>query len=183
MSPAHTRLTPKEQIERLRALEFATTMRVLRAFPEEQLEMRPAPKSRSARQLITTLITEEHVCRAALRGENPYGSIPTSWPASLAELLSAYDRIHAESQHLFYVSGDPELDAPLDLNGLKVSALEVLWIELLDQIHHRGQFSVYLRLVDARVPSIYGPTADETPSNSSLENNLPVLGSIYPARR
>jgi uncharacterized damage-inducible protein DinB len=42
-----------------------------------------------------------------------------------------------------------------------VSALAVLWIELLDQIHHRGRFSVYLRLVNARVPSIYGPTADD----------------------
>jgi uncharacterized damage-inducible protein DinB len=33
---------------------------------------------------------------------------------------------------------------------------------LMDQIHHRGQFSVYLRLAGARVPSVYGPTADET---------------------
>jgi uncharacterized damage-inducible protein DinB len=32
---------------------------------------------------------------------------------------------------------------------------------LHDQIHHRGQFTVYLRLADARVPSVYGPTADE----------------------
>lgn len=183
MSPARTKLTPGEQIERLRALEFATTMRVLRAFPEGQLELRPTPKSRSARELIATLITEEHVCRAALRGETPYSGIPGSWPTSLEGLLSAYERVHAESQQLLARAGDPELDAPLDLNGLKVSALEVLWIELLDQIHHRGQFSVYLRLVDARVPSIYGPTADETPSNSALEKNLPVLGSIYLTRR
>jgi uncharacterized damage-inducible protein DinB len=28
-------------------------------------------------------------------------------------------------------------------------------------IHHRGQLSVYLRLIDVPVPSIYGPTADE----------------------
>jgi uncharacterized damage-inducible protein DinB len=37
---------------------------------------------------------------------------------------------------------------------------EALWIELLDHIHHRGQFSVYLRVAGAKVPSIYGPTAD-----------------------
>jgi len=38
----------------------------------------------------------------------------------------------------------------------------VLWSVLMDQVHHRGQLSVYLRLVGAKVPSIYGPTADET---------------------
>ncbi len=42
-----------------------------------------------------------------------------------------------------------------------VPKLDFLWFLLHDQIHHRGQFSVYLRMADARVPSIYGPTADE----------------------
>jgi uncharacterized damage-inducible protein DinB len=32
---------------------------------------------------------------------------------------------------------------------------------LHDQIHHRGQFSVYLRMVGGKVPSIYGPSGDE----------------------
>jgi uncharacterized damage-inducible protein DinB len=36
-----------------------------------------------------------------------------------------------------------------------------LWIELFDHIHHRGQISVYMRLAGAKLPSIYGPTADE----------------------
>ena len=39
--------------------------------------------------------------------------------------------------------------------------MDVLWFLLHDSIHHRGQFSIYLRMVDAKVPSIYGPTADE----------------------
>jgi len=37
------------------------------------------------------------------------------------------------------------------------------WINLYHQIHHRGQLSVYLRLVGAKVPSIYGPSADDNP--------------------
>ncbi len=36
-----------------------------------------------------------------------------------------------------------------------------LWMLLCDQIHHRGQFSIYLRMAGGKVPSIYGPTADE----------------------
>lgn len=38
---------------------------------------------------------------------------------------------------------------------------EVLWLMLMDSVNHRGQFSVYLRMVGGKVPSIYGPSADE----------------------
>jgi uncharacterized damage-inducible protein DinB len=38
---------------------------------------------------------------------------------------------------------------------------QVFWIMLMDAVHHRGQFSVYLRMVGAKVPSIYGPSLDE----------------------
>ena len=40
--------------------------------------------------------------------------------------------------------------------------IDVLWWLLMDSVHHRGQMSVYLRLADAKVPSIYGPSADES---------------------
>ena len=39
--------------------------------------------------------------------------------------------------------------------------LEFCWFLLHDEIHHRGQFSIYLRMAGAKVPSIYGPSADE----------------------
>jgi uncharacterized damage-inducible protein DinB len=38
---------------------------------------------------------------------------------------------------------------------------EVLWLMLMDSIHHRGQLSVYVRMAGGKVPSIYGPSADE----------------------
>jgi uncharacterized damage-inducible protein DinB len=43
----------------------------------------------------------------------------------------------------------------------EVPKIQVAWLMLCDQIHHRGQFSVYMRIAGAKVPSIYGPTADE----------------------
>jgi uncharacterized damage-inducible protein DinB len=48
----------------------------------------------------------------------------------------------------------------VDFYGMRISLGEALWFELLDHIHHRGQFSVHLRVAGARVPSIYGPMAD-----------------------
>ena len=38
--------------------------------------------------------------------------------------------------------------------------MEFLWFLLFDHIHHRGQLSVYLRMV-GKVPSIYGPSGDQ----------------------
>jgi uncharacterized damage-inducible protein DinB len=42
-----------------------------------------------------------------------------------------------------------------------IPKIEFLWFLLFDHVHHRGQFSIYLRMADAKVPSIYGPSADE----------------------
>jgi uncharacterized damage-inducible protein DinB len=42
-----------------------------------------------------------------------------------------------------------------------MTKMQFLWMLYCDQIHHRGQFSVYLRMADGKLPSIYGPTADE----------------------
>jgi uncharacterized damage-inducible protein DinB len=43
---------------------------------------------------------------------------------------------------------------------------DVLWTMLMDSVRHSGQFSVYLRTVGGKLPSIYGPSADE-PCRSS----------------
>ena len=42
-----------------------------------------------------------------------------------------------------------------------VPLMQLMWLMLHDAIHHRGQLSVYLRMVGGKVPSIYGPSHDE----------------------
>jgi len=51
------------------------------------------------------------------------------------------------------------LTAPKTMGA--ISRIDWVWFLLHDQIHHRGQFSVYLRMAGGKLPSIYGPTADE----------------------
>jgi uncharacterized damage-inducible protein DinB len=51
------------------------------------------------------------------------------------------------------------MSGPKQMSDLR--RMDVLWFMLNDHIHHRGQFSVYLRMAGGKVPSIYGPTADE----------------------
>ena len=45
---------------------------------------------------------------------------------------------------------------------MKSSVGSIFWGFLLDAIHHRGQLSAYIRPMGGKVPSIYGPSADDT---------------------
>ena len=56
-----------------------------------------------------------------------------------------------------WVSARAGLPAGLDV----YTRAEFLWFLIHDEIHHRGQFSIYLRMSGAKVPSIYGPSGDE----------------------
>jgi uncharacterized damage-inducible protein DinB len=151
----------KKQIMDFRALEFAITMKVLRSYPEDKLDMRPAEKSRTARELIATFIREEYVCRGVMRGDLGRADSPERIPQGFGGMLEMLKRIHNEVQNTIARAGDEELERIIDFYGHQIRAIDALWAELHDQIHHRGQFSVYLRLAGAKVPSIYGPTADE----------------------
>jgi uncharacterized damage-inducible protein DinB len=151
----------KEQIMNFRKLEFATTMKVLGAYPEDKLDMKPAEKSRTARELIVTFIREEYVCRGAMRGDLRLADSPQSIPDGLQDMLEMLNQIHNEVQEMIAQARDEQLNKIIDFYGFQLRAIDALMAELHDQIHHRGQFSVYLRLAGAKVPSIYGPTADE----------------------
>lgn len=87
-------------------------------------------------------------------------------PAKWADVVSVYEKAHGGLVEK--LRKDSEADV---LNTIKfllgrgqwgqVPKIDVLWIIHSDQIHHRGQFSVYLRLAGGKIPSNYGPTADE----------------------
>jgi uncharacterized damage-inducible protein DinB len=151
----------KEQILNFRAFEFGTTIKVLGAYPEEKLDLKPAEKSRTARELVQTFIREEYVCRGAMRGDLGLADHLQNMPNSVQEMIGSLKQIHDEVQEMIVQASEEELNRIIDFYGYKIRAIDALMAELHDQIHHRGQFSVYLRLAGAKVPSIYGPTADE----------------------
>jgi len=95
------------------------------------------------------------------------GKTPT--PSSTNEILAAHDDSVTKTRDALIQLGDEGLAKPWkgEANGTTVfempkSAL-VRSIVLNHTYHHRGQLSVYLRLLDVAVPSIYGPSADENP--------------------
>ena len=145
----------------LRRREFQTTLRVLQAYPEDQAHMRPAAKSRSAAELAMTLANEERVITMLIQT----GAVnPSGWareiPPSMAAIVSTWQEAAAKNDAMLAQFSSDDWLKVVDFYGMRIPLAEALWIELLDHIHHRGQFSVYLRVAGAKVPSIYGPTAD-----------------------
>jgi uncharacterized damage-inducible protein DinB len=149
--------------------EFATTMRVLRAYPADKLDLKPAAKCKSARDLAFVFPIDEGFCTTVITTgldfSQPMGPGPAT-PETLDEILGAYEQAHAKTMATIRDMSDEQLHettkffvAPKTLGDVR--RIDFLQMLLADMIHHRGQFSIYLRMADGKVPSIYGPTADE----------------------
>jgi uncharacterized damage-inducible protein DinB len=164
-APATAR-TLKQQFTDVYTREHATTIKVLNAFAQERASFKPHERSNSALQLAWTFVIENKLAEAALRGPLTFdGGFPPA-PATFAEVMSAYRSTTREFLDTLAKTPDSRLretiqffTGPKQLGDFPVS--EVLWLMLMDSVHHRGQFSVYLRMTGCKVPSIYGPTADE----------------------
>jgi len=159
----------KEEFLKVYDREHETTMKVLRAYPEDQLDFKPHEKSKSARDLAWIFALERRLGTMlqedAFAKEMPSGSPPPP-PASWSELLEALEKAHRDFRARIESTPEAKLTetirffvAPKTMGD--IPRLVSAWWLLHDQIHHRGQFSVYLRMVGGKVPSIYGPTLDE----------------------
>ena len=152
--------------------EAAVTRRVLERVPADKLTWKPHPKSLSLGQLA------QHI--AALPGgiakivqpdsfELPPAAFAFPEPTSMPEVQEAFEQSVREAEAYLKTVSDEAAGAPWRLTkGERVllqmprtAALRMLMFS--HWFHHRGQLSVYLRILDVPVPSIYGPSADESP--------------------
>jgi uncharacterized damage-inducible protein DinB len=147
--------------------EMAATRRVLERVPDDNPDWKPHPKSFSMAHLaqllswmpgwITNALTET---RLDLSSAGGYSNQPT------ASLLDAFDKNVREAREAIENARDADYDIPWSLTmGDRVLMTmprgAVVRQNISHLSHHRGQMTVYLRLRDIPVPSIYGPTADE----------------------
>jgi uncharacterized damage-inducible protein DinB len=156
----------KQQFLDAYAREHATTLKVLAAFPADQQDFKPHPTSNTALDLAWTFVVEQKLCSEALQGPLNFGAGFGKPPATLAECVAAFQAEHDKVVHQVERASDEDLAQPVTFpSGPGTMAdqprLGLLWFMLLDQIHHRGQLSVYLRMTGGKVPSIYGPSKDE----------------------
>jgi uncharacterized damage-inducible protein DinB len=139
-------------------------VKVMKAVPPDQAAYTPHSRSTSAGDLLWLLATELHdACELIDRGEVAY--VPTPAPP-VAESIAAFEK-HAQAlQARLPKVNDAKWDskARLLMDGKvmwEATLGDMLFGFLFDAIHHRGQLSSYLRPMGAKVPSIYGPSADD----------------------
>ena len=151
--------------------EGKTTRRVLERVPADQLAWRPHAKSMSLGELALHVAQVPGVIASwALEDTTNFSGAPKqAQVVSTDELLKAHDASMTKAKEVLGQLGDAGLQrswqgvaggAPL-MSMPKVALFRS--IVLNHWYHHRGQLSVYLRLLNVAVPSIYGPSADENP--------------------
>lgn len=153
--------------------EMALTRKVLARIPEDRFGWTPHPKSFTIGALAAHLATIPMLGLTALQTESfdfmPPGGEPYRRPVfnSIPEVLAALDDSVAKLRAALAETSDEALLQPwsLLLGGQTRFTMPRVGVirgtVMSHMIHHRGQLTVYLRLCDVPVPSVYGPSADE----------------------
>jgi len=153
-------------------IEAATTRRVLERVPTEQLSFRPAPQSRTLGELAQHIADNPgSVCLMASLNPAPVPDMREAVPVptDAAALLTTLEASMAKARATLGGMSDADLMDTWRMTAgdqvlMAMPRVAFLRTVLLNHwYHHRGQLSVYLRLVGVPVPSIYGPSADENP--------------------
>lgn len=149
--------------------EMPSTRRMLERVPETSFSWKPHEKSMALGRLSSHIADLPRRCTAIITADS-YVRPPDFRPflaATSAELLEHFETAQGEARTV--------------LQGLREDSLEVIWsMEMKGRIlvslprafalrrvfmdhliHHRGQLSVYLRLLDVPVPGMFGPSADD----------------------
>jgi uncharacterized damage-inducible protein DinB len=152
--------------------EAQTTRKHLERLPEDKFEWRPHQKSFTAVELASHIV-ECFSWGGSVFKEDEIDFDPTTYKpykaTSKDDLLKTFDDNVKTCQDAMAKADDAGLEQPW---SLKMQGK--VWFErpreavfrdfvLSHFIHHRGQYSVYLRLLEVPVPGSYGPSADEPP--------------------
>lgn len=150
--------------------EAATTRKLLERVPQDAFAWKPHEKSMTLGRLAShiaemygftgPILTQDELDFAT-------GNYEPFAPADMAELLAMFDKNVANSIEMLRTQPDDRLLGSWRMRSgehvfFEMPRVAVIRSFMLNHIvHHRGQLSVYLRLQNVPLPSIYGPTADE----------------------
>lgn len=152
--------------------EAATTKRVLSRVPQDKLGWKPHEKSMSLGQLALHIAVNPARLSEAIQLDEfdpSQGGFNRPSPETLQEVHDTFEDSVRRAEELFSKMSDESARGAWRLTIGDKELFSRPRIEVLRSImlnhwyHHRGQLSVYLRLLDVPVPSIYGPSADESP--------------------
>jgi uncharacterized damage-inducible protein DinB len=147
--------------------EMPSTRRVLERVPSDKGEWKPHAKSFALGHLAQLVATMPGWIPRTVRDTEINLSTGAGYSFQTTEtLLSQFDKAVSDARAALAASQDSDYDVPWSLkmgpNVLFTAPRGVVVRQHINHLcHHRGQLTVYLRLLDVPVPSVYGPTADE----------------------
>jgi len=163
MTPDHATLILKSVGLPSLYAENPVTMKVIGAIPADKVDYRPDTIMRSAIDLAWHIVTaEKRFLEAVVSGKFDL----TSWPRpdtvrSPADVNAWYEKEFATNVKQLKDASGEQLVKTIDFRGrFQFPAVIYVQLALNHSIHHRGQLSMYLRPMGAKVPSIYGESYD-----------------------
>ena len=152
--------------------EGATTRRVLERVPGDKLTWKPHPKSLCLGSLALHIASvPAGITKIAQLDGFDVSQTNFAFPCAkdTAEILSTFDASQRTAEQYLSQLSDSDALASWRMSSQEKEIFTVPRAALLRMImmnhlyHHRGQLSVYLRMLDVPIPSIYGPSADDNP--------------------
>jgi uncharacterized damage-inducible protein DinB len=141
---------------------------MLERVPDEQFNYKPHPKSMDMKRLATHIADLPGWIHMTLTTDGIDFAQPYEQPQinNNKDLMAYFEKRYTEGLSTLVPAREQLLDKPWTLrNGDKIYSsnpkIDVLRMSLSQQIHHRAQLGVYLRLLNIPIPGSYGPSADE----------------------
>lgn len=145
-------------------------LKIIQRIPGDKLLWKPHEKSMTLGRLGQHLAELPHWMNRITESDHfdfvLSGYQAPAPPTSLKEIIALHDKKYKAAEAALMQAGALDLDAPWEVrrNGqvlAKTPRHQAIERQLQHMVHHRGQFTVYLRLLDVPVPGFYGPSADE----------------------
>ncbi|MDQ3022116.1 MAG: DinB family protein [Bacteroidota bacterium] len=151
--------------------EAANTRKMLERVPEKSFSWKPHDKSMSLGEITNHLAEIPHWVGVSIEQDEldfAGSDYKPRTPTTTEDLLKFFDtNIEKALESLKNASDEKLFENWTMRNGEQVyftmpKIAVVRSFVMNHSVHHRGQLSIYLRLLDVPLPSIYGPTADES---------------------
>jgi len=150
--------------------EAETTRRLFEILPEDRLGWRPHPKAKSLGELAMHIAQiPAGVAELGRPTVIEFNFPPEAEATGREQILATFEESLAHAKEIVAETDDARVNEmwSMTVGGETVMTMPrmALWRSILlnHNYHHRGQLSTYLRQLDVKLPSIYGPTADTNP--------------------
>ena len=150
--------------------ELAATSQVIAAVKDDNRDYKPDPKSRSAWELATHIATADIwfidcIINGAFVWDQEKAKAAEGSFTKIADVVAFYRKTFPERLKALRALPAEKFTEVIDFFGMmKMPRANFVAMANNHSIHHRGQLAAYLRAHGAKVPNIYGPSADAEPA-------------------